>query len=144
MSTNNSNSLKGQCLCGSIKYSVDKIEQRMANCHCIMCRKFHGAAFSTYGEALIENFHWIKGKEFLQGYKAENGTVRKFCKKCGSSMVFQVSNDTGDLIEFSLGTLDSDIAGTPDVHVFMANKANWLKVEDDLPKYEGYRTSKPL
>ena len=142
MSTNKANYYKGECLCGSIKYTVDKIEHKMAHCHCNMCRKFHGAAFVTFGEALSENFHWIEGEEFLQEFKANNGTVRKFCKICGSSMIFQPSNDTGELIEFSLGTLDSDIVGRPDAHVFMANKANWVKVEDDLPKFEGDRISK--
>ena len=42
---------KGLCLCGSIKYAVDKIEPKMGHCHCSMCRKFHGAAFATFGEA---------------------------------------------------------------------------------------------
>ncbi len=38
----------------------------MAHCHCSMCRKFHGAAFSTYGEAKIENFKWLQGEGFLK------------------------------------------------------------------------------
>ena len=42
--------LKGQCLCGSIQYEIDKVEPKMAHCHCSMCRKFHGAAFSTFAE----------------------------------------------------------------------------------------------
>lgn len=132
----------GQCLCGSIKYSVDQLEPKMGNCHCTMCRKFHGAAYATYGEAKAENFHWLQGEENLQEYTAENGTIRKFCKNCGSSLIFQVANDTGKLVEFSLGTLDSDINQTPDVHIFTANKANWLELEDKLPKFEGDRYSK--
>ncbi len=39
---------KGECLCGSIKYEVDEIEAQMGHCHCTMCRKFSGAAFTTY------------------------------------------------------------------------------------------------
>ena len=58
---NESNNLPytGSCLCGAVQYSVDKIEKQMAHCHCTMCRKFHGAAFATFGEARTENFHWV-------------------------------------------------------------------------------------
>ena len=127
--------VKGQCLCGSIKYSVDKREANMAHCHCTMCRKFHGAAFSTYGEATKENFHWVKGEEHLKAYVAPNGTTRQFCNCCGSSMTFAPAGDEGTLIEFSLGTLDMPIEQKPDVHVFVSSKADWVKIDDNLPQY---------
>ena len=40
---------KGECLCGAIKYEVGAIVSKMAHCHCTMCRKFHGSAYSTLG-----------------------------------------------------------------------------------------------
>ncbi len=132
---------KGQCLCGAIKYEVDKIESQMGHCHCSMCRKFHGAAFATLGEAKTENFHWLQGKELLKTYTAQNGTKRQFCEECGSSMIFIPSNDTGELIEFSLGTLDSDIELKPDAHIFIDSKANWYEVTDKLPQFKGNRNS---
>lgn len=132
----------GQCLCGSIKYEVDEIDSHMGNCHCSMCRKFHGAAYSTLGEAKSDNFRWIEGETLLVSYRAENGTVRRFCKVCGSSMVFAAANDTGKLIEFSLGTLDSEIALRPDAHVHVGSKASWVEILDDLPQYEGDRVNK--
>ena len=131
----------GQCLCGSIKYEVDEIEPRMGHCHCSMCRKFHGAAFATLGEAKSDKFRWTKGEELLVSYKAPNGTVRKFCKVCGSSMTFAPSNDSGELIEFALGTLDSEIDLRPDAHIYVGSKANWFEVSDDLPQYKSGRTS---
>jgi len=132
----------GSCLCGSIKYEVDEIEPRMGHCHCSMCRKFHGAAFATLGEAKMENFRWIEGHALLACYKASNGTVRQFCKLCGSSMTFTPSDDTGELVEFSLGTLDSEIDLRPDAHIFVDSKANWSDISDDLPQYEGGRVNK--
>jgi hypothetical protein len=133
---------KGQCLCGDIQYQVSKIEQKIGHCHCKMCRKFHGAAFATFGEAKSENFKWIKGEDLLQSYQAENGSTRQFCQKCGSSMIFIPSNDDGKLVEFTLGTLDSDLDLQPDVHIFIASKANWSIVSDSLPQYEGDRSTK--
>lgn len=131
----------GQCLCGSIKYEVDEIDPRMGHCHCSMCRKFHGAAFATLGEAKTDKFRWIEGEELLVSYKAGNGTVRRFCKVCGSSMTFAASDDTGDSIEFSLGTLDSEIVLRPDAHIYVGSKASWFDIVDDLPRYENGRTN---
>lgn len=130
-----SQSYTGQCLCGSIKYVVTTIEPRMAHCHCIMCRKFHGAAFSTFGEAKVENFKWLEGESLLKTYLAPNGTQRKFCSQCGSSMIFNPANDTGEIIEFAMGTLDSVVPNKPDAHVFTHYKANWYDITDSLPKF---------
>lgn len=147
MSTNNSDSSShhGQCLCGSVKYSVDKLEPNMGNCHCKMCRKFHGAAYATYAQAKSENFHWTAGVELIQNYVAENGTVRKFCKDCGSSLIFQDDiNDKQEIVHFAAGTLDTEIEVKPSVHIYTESKANWLKLEDGLPKFEMDRKSKRL
>lgn len=125
----------GQCLCGSIKYQVDKIEPRTGNCHCSMCRKFSGAAFATFGEAINSDFHWLKGKTLLKSYLARNGTTRQFCSHCGSSLTFS-SPAYPDLVEFTLGTLDSEIPLKPDAHIYTASKASWYDISDALPQYE--------
>jgi len=127
---------KGQCLCGEVKYEVDKIKPQMGHCHCRMCRKFHGAAFSTFGEADSEDFCWIEGEDKLKVYVANNGSVRQFCQNCGSSMTFSASEEPSDLIEFSLGTLDSDLDVRPDAHIYTESKANWVEICDGLPNYK--------
>ncbi|MCK5902778.1 MAG: GFA family protein [Cocleimonas sp.] len=129
----------GQCLCGLIQYAVDKIESQMGHCHCSMCRKFHGAAFSTFAEAQVANFHWLKGKKHLKTYLAPNGTQRKFCEQCGSSLIFVPANDTREIIEFSLGTLDSDTPIKPDAHVFTDYRAHWYEITDPLPQFKENR-----
>lgn len=131
----------GSCLCGAIQYSVDKIEKQMAHCHCAMCRKFHGAAFATFGEAKTENFHWLSGKEQLKDYDGENGTKRQFCSTCGSSLIFVPSNDTGKYVEFALGTLDSEIENKPDVHIFTNYGSCWFKITNELPQFQEGRDS---
>jgi hypothetical protein len=140
-STTNSPRYKGQCLCGSIKYAIDEIEPKMGHCHCSMCRKFHGAAFATYGAVKTENFHWLQGEELLKTYLSPNGTKRLFCDKCGSSLAFFPSNDTGEMIEIAMGTLDSAIELKPDVHIFTNYGASWYENADDLPQFTEGRNS---
>jgi len=133
--------IKGQCLCGEVKYEVLKIEDRMGHCHCSMCRKFHGAAFATLGEARTENFRWVAGVEHIKSYVAPNGTTRKFCGNCGSSLIFEPANNVGEFVEFSLGSLDTDIALKPDAHIYTKFSANWYEITDHLPKYAEGRDS---
>ncbi len=130
---------KGQCLCGEVKYEVAKIEPKMGHCHCSMCRKFHGAAFATLGEALAENFRWVSGEELLKTYLAENGTRRQFCSNCGSSLTFAASDDNGELVEFALGTLDTEIPLKPDAHIFTGHGAEWYEITDQLPQHKDGR-----
>ena len=128
--------VSGSCLCGSIVYEVAKIETATAHCHCIMCRKFHGAAYATFGEAKVSNFRWVKGEELLKTYTAENGTLRKFCADCGSSLIFESADCARDIIEFSLGTLDTTSNAEPDAHIYTAYKADWSEITDDLPQFK--------
>lgn len=130
------NKYEGSCLCGLIKYEVKAIEPRMGHCHCSMCRKFHGAAFATLGEAKAENFQWVDGESLVKTYLGGNGTARKFCENCGSSLIFVPSNDDGQLVEFTLGTLDTEINERPDAHVFVGSKPNWNDLHDNLPKFD--------
>ena len=125
----------GSCLCGKIEYQVFNIKQRIGHCHCQMCRKFHGAAFSTFGEVDVENFDWLKGEELLKQFRADNLSLRKFCSECGSSLVFIAAGQEGKSVEFTLATLDCDIEQRPDAHIFVDYKADWFELADELPKH---------
>lgn len=134
----------GQCLCGAVQYEVDKIGTKMGHCHCSMCRRFHGAAFATFGEARKSDFRWLAGEALLKSYQAPNGTVRRFCSVCGSSMTFAPANDSGELVEFTLGTLSDEPALKPDAHIFVGSKAGWYKITDSLPQFQTDRDSELL
>lgn len=135
---------RGQCLCGAVKYEVDGFSPKMAHCHCSMCRKFHGAAFATYGETRKSDFRWLQGEGELQCYTADNGTTRRFCRHCGSSMTFSSRNYDDDVVEVALGTLDSNLDMSPDAHIYVDSKASWSEIHDDLPQYGEGRGSRRL
>lgn len=78
----------GSCLCGVIAFEVDEFDEHVAHCHCSMCRKFHGAGFATIAGVPRSGFRWLSGREDLTEYTAVNGTVRNFCRHCGSSLFF--------------------------------------------------------
>ncbi len=135
---------KGSCLCGVITYEINRFQPRTGHCHCTMCRKFHGAAYATYGEALSSDFRWISGKNSLKVYTADNGTTRSFCEHCGSSLTFTSASVVDDIVEISLGTLDEDSPVQADAHLFCESKANWTHIDDDLLHFQHDRSSGEL
>ena len=132
---------KGSCLCGSIRFEADQFQPRSGHCHCSMCRKFHGAAYSTFAEVRREHFRWTAGENLLKNYVAENHTIRQFCSECGSSLTFASPRSTDAPIEISLAFFDGPVPLQPDAHIYVANAANWALPTDDLPQFEGWRDS---
>ena len=126
----------GSCLCGAIQFEASHLSPKMAHCHCSMCRKFHGAAFATFGETTIEHFRWTQGEDKLKSFTAANGTTRQFCSECGSSLIFKPPGKDNGLVEFALGTLDDPICERPDAHIYTAFKADWMELSDGLPSYK--------
>ncbi len=130
----------GSCLCGKITFAADEFLPRVGHCHCKMCQKFHGAAFSTFVEVKLADFHWLTGKELLAEYQAENQSVRKFCRNCGSSLVFESKYNRADqTIEVALACFDKHQQVKPDAHIYVQSKAQWFELNDNLPQYLAYR-----
>ncbi|WP_286263100.1 GFA family protein [Thalassotalea atypica] len=130
----------GSCLCGDIRFSVQEFEPMIGHCHCKMCQKFHGAAFSTFGEVKLTNLTWLAGEDRLASYCAENGSVRKFCQHCGSSLLFESCfNRETKTVEISLAAFDTLEPVKPDAHIYTDSQVNWCQFNDQLPKFKGYR-----
>ena len=99
----------GSCLCEGVKYRCFGSLLSVGHCHCHMCQKHHGAAFSTFAEVKTTNVEWSDGSEaLLSEYRSpQNNTIRRFCRICGSSLVFESSYNRADgTIELALGTFD--------------------------------------
>lgn len=122
---------RGSCLCGSVTFKVNAMVATACHCHCTMCRKFHGAAFATL--VSVEGLQWVTGKEYLKHFKAENGTVRTFCNRCGSSLGFKDSKGGG--LELAIPTFDDPIPIKVNAHIFTNYSVNWYSPQDNLPCY---------
>ncbi|WP_275666849.1 GFA family protein [Vibrio tubiashii] len=134
-----STGFEGSCLCGSIRFSVHGFCEKVANCHCSMCRKFQGAAFGTL--VGVKGLSWLAGKNFLKEFVASNGTTRTFCSNCGSSLGFRVKGESLENIELAISAFDVDIPVKVDAQIYTSFKANWCQLQSDLPAYTEGRTS---
>ena len=130
----------GSCLCKAITFQVEKFQGPVGHCHCTMCQKFHGAAFSTFVETKQRDLHWLSGKELLKEYRAENGAVRSFCSCCGSSLLFEsLFNREDNTIEIALAAFDKLEPVHADAHIYVESKADWFEINDNLPKFKQFR-----
>ncbi len=106
--------VEGGCLCGRVRIAASGQPDRVAICHCLDCRKHHGALF--YAAAIFsQDAVTIEGE--TRDYKGRN-----FCPSCGSSVFAR----SGDEIEVHLGTLDAPDQFIPGYESWTIRREAWL------------------
>ena len=116
-----------------MSYEIEGPLADAGNCHCSMCRKEHGSAFATYATVDPDRFRWMSGGDEVTRYESSPGEDRIFCRICGSTLGGMTD---GRVAAITLGTVDGDPGIRPRSHIFVASKANWHEIDDDLPKFE--------
>jgi hypothetical protein len=105
---------KGGCLCGQVRFVATGRPYRVGLCHCLDCRKHHGALF--HGSAIFpQDAVTVTGE-------TKSFAGRSFCPICGSSVFAR----TGDEIEVSLGSLDETDVLTPTYELWTVRRESWL------------------
>ena len=99
--------LHGGCLCGSVRYEIRAPLGTAEHCHCAMCRKAHGAAFSTNALVSTEALVVTAGAEFIREYHSSTNRQKCFCGKCGSQLFIR-RLDKRALTVVTLGSIDND------------------------------------
>ncbi len=125
--------LKGSCLCGKVQLEVPDEFDFMGNCHCSECRKFTGSDYSSVGGIGSDKFRFTAGEEFVSTYPKTEETELAFCKCCGSSLFSR--KITGKRHNIRLGILDDIPSHKPSFHIFVAYKAPWNEIRDDLTQF---------
>ncbi len=136
--------ISGSCLCGRVRYRAERAAGPMANCHCEMCRKAHGSAFSTILPVERSGFVWTAGEELLTGFESSPGKRRWFCSRCGSQIISTRDADEHALL-LRAGCIDEAPAiAKPVAHGWVGSMASWHRITDDLPQFEnGFPGSPP-
>ncbi len=123
------NTTTGGCLCGKVRFTARGEPYRVGICHCMDCRKHHGALFhasaifSQEAVSLEGETHVFAG--------------RHFCPNCGST-VFGRSDDE---VELNLGSMDSPDQFTPSYELWSIRREAWLPSFPQFRTYERNRLS---
>jgi hypothetical protein len=131
----NEDVVRGSCLCGGVAWQARRPFRLMSHCHCSMCRKSHGTAFGTYVGASADGYALLQGEELIAQYQSSPQGVRRFCSRCGSIVPNPVE---GPMAWMPAGCLEGDPGVRPQAHIFVASKAPWYEIADDLPRFDAY------
>lgn len=104
----------GGCLCGKVRIEAIGRPYRVGLCHCLDCRKHHGALFSA-SAIFPEQVVAVEGE--VRDYRG-----RFFCPNCGSSVFAR----TADEVEVHLGILDALDALLPTYESWTSRRESWL------------------
>lgn len=129
--------IRGSCLCGAVRYEIAGPLEEMHHCHCRRCRKAHGAAFSTFARTPAASLRLVSGAQTLRRFRSSTSVQRTFCGECGSNLFFGF-DPLPDAVWVAVGSFDDDPGLRPEGHIFVASKAPWHAITDDLPQYEEY------
>lgn len=135
--------IEGSCLCGSIRYRAEHTAGPMVHCHCRMCRKAHGSAFSTILPVKKESFCWISGEDLLTHFESSPGKRRWFCSRCGSQLI-STRDGNDDSLLLRAGCIDRGYDSKPVAHGWVEFMAPWHQISDDLVQFKrGFPGSPP-
>ncbi|MGR3759837.1 GFA family protein [Roseobacteraceae bacterium NS-SX3] len=119
----------GGCLCGSVRIAATGCPYRTGLCHCLDCRKHHGALFHASAVFPAEA---VKIDGETRSYEE-----RHFCPRCGSS----VFSRSADEIEVHLGSLDAPSQLKPTYELWTIRREDWLPPFPLLSRYSRDRES---
>ena len=64
--------IKGSCLCGGAHFEPDRIPL-IVNCHCSMCRNYHGTAFGAFPSVPLEEVRFLEGEDRIERDESSPG-----------------------------------------------------------------------
>ena len=113
--------VSGGCSCGALRIVAVGAPYRVGICHCLDCRKHHGALF--HASAIFpQDAVTVTG--ISHAYAG-----RHFCPTCGSP----VFGRSGDEVEVNLGALDETDRFQPTYELWVKRREGWL------PRFPGTR-----
>lgn len=119
----------GGCLCGDVRIMASGSPHRVGLCHCLDCRKHHGALF--FAAAIFP-----QEAVAIEGETGEYAG-RHFCRRCGSSVFARWDDE----VEVHLGALDAPDQLTPTYENWTIRREAWLPPFPLRHSYERNRTT---
>lgn len=114
----------GGCLCGDVRIEASGQPYRVGLCHCLDCRKHHGALF--FAAAIFP-----EDAVSIEGETSEYAG-RHFCPRCGSSVFARFADE----VEVHLGSLDAPDQLMPTYENWIVRREGWLP---EFPLAHSYR-----
>lgn len=132
-----SGSVKGQCHCGAVSYTIaaGAEPEHHCMCHCTDCRRHSGAP--AVGWAMFD-----AGAVATSGdvsiYESSAHGRRHFCPRCGTGLFYTNDAVFPGKIDVQSATLDNPDAFALDAQIQVAERIGWMAGLADLPEFSRY------
>ncbi|MCZ8181984.1 MAG: GFA family protein [Beijerinckiaceae bacterium] len=118
-------SVAGGCQCGAVRYACEAVIHPSI-CHCRMCQKAVGNAFTPMATA--EALVWTRGAP--KRFRSSNAAQRGFCADCGTPMTYEAD---GGAVEIMICTLDEPDRFAPALQLARNSRVAWVDQLASLP-----------
>lgn len=125
---------RGRCFCGKTGWEYSGAVRWACYCHCDDCRRNCSAPVVAWLGVPVENFRWLG--DAPKTLESSPGVRRHFCATCGAPMAFEADHYPGGM-HLYVASLENPADVAPTFHVNYESRLPWLKIDDDLPKYDG-------
>jgi hypothetical protein len=123
----------GGCLCGAVRYQVRGPLRGIIICHCGQCRRWHGHLGASTSAARADVV--LEGGAALVWFASSARGRLGFCGTCGSSLFFEALG--GERLAIAAGSVDQPSGLAVIGHEYVADKADYVRIDDDLPACPG-------
>ncbi len=120
----------GGCACGALRFEAHGEPLHVGLCHCMSCRRRHGAPFNAFATYASSQVHW-QGPELR--WRSGPRSSRLGCATCGSPIFW--ADDAGEFVELHLGSFDDIGTLAPQYEIWTLRREPWLPPLP-VPQYE--------
>ncbi|WP_417568153.1 GFA family protein [Marinobacter sp.] len=127
--------MKGECLCGNVKFEIEEEIRNLYQCHCSLCRKATGAAANAATFVQDTAFRWVTGESDIRSYKKPSGFRSDFCSICGSPVPNSLRGNR--MVWIPAGLINELVASRVSVHLHTKSAAPWEQESAGCVRLDG-------
>ena len=135
--------LKGQCLCGNIQFTVKEPFHHFYFCHCSQCQKSTGSAHAANLFGPVDAVTWLAGEEKIRRYELSPSSYfnKSLCVDCGSPVPGKAKS--GDFMIIPAGCLEANPEIKPAANIYWGDRSAWYDDGCRAPRFEAAEYTAP-
>lgn len=124
--------ISGRCLCGAVSITAEAENHNVTVCHCGMCNRWSGGISMFLDVIGVPKF---EGAVNIGLYKSSEWGERGFCKVCGSSLFWKLTDK--NRYTLSTGCLDDQSRLHFATQIYIEDKPAYYDFANDTIKQTG-------
>jgi hypothetical protein len=123
--------VEGGCLCGGLRYRLCEPPVRIADCHCVDCRRASAAAFVTWGVVRRQDVKILSGELRKVRYA---GRLRSFAACCGTPLFFE-ETEASPTVDVTIVSLDDPKRFAPEAAIWTEDRLPWAVIDTGQQRF---------